>query len=134
MGHIAPASTRKLVVDGLVTGIALDPNLREEHCEACLYVRATWQPVPKLRVSAQAKQFGDEIHTDVWGPAPVSTRCGRRYFITFTDDATHFTLTYLLAAKSDALSVYWQFEAWARTQDHCTAIKVVALSPNACLT
>lgn len=46
-------------------------------------------------------------------------------FITFTDDATHFTLTYLPTAKSNVLSVYQQFEAWARTQNHCTAIKVL---------
>ena len=125
MGHIAVASARRLVQDGLVTGIALDPNSQEEHCEACLYSRATRQPVPKVRISPQAKAFGDEIHTDVWGPSPVSTRRGRRYFITFTDDATRFTLTYLLPAKSDALSAYQQFEAWARTQNHCAAIKVL---------
>ena len=125
MGHIAPASARKLVLDGLVTGIALDPASQEEHCEACIYSRATRQPVPKLRVSAQAKQFGDEIHTDVWGPSPTATRRGRRYFVTFTDDATCFTTTYLLMAKSDAFEAYRMFEAWARTQRHCTAIKVL---------
>jgi hypothetical protein len=73
MGHIAHARGCKLVVEGLVTRIALDPNSWEEHCEACIYARTTRQPVPKLRVSEQAKQFGDEIHTDMWGPAPVAT-------------------------------------------------------------
>ena len=125
MGHIAPATARKLVVDGLVTGIALDPNSLEEHCEACIYARATRQPVPKVRVSEQAKQFGDEIHTDIWGPSKVPTRRGRRYYITFTDDATRFTTTYLLAAKSDAFEAYCQYEAWVRTQSHCAAIKVL---------
>jgi len=65
MGHIAPASARKLVKDGVVTGIALDLNSWEEHCEACIYARATRQPIPKLRVSKQAKWFSNEIHTDV---------------------------------------------------------------------
>jgi hypothetical protein len=73
MGHIAPASAHKLVTDGLVTRIALDPNSREEHCEACIYAHATQQPVPKVRVSKQAKHFGDEIHTDVSGPAEVAS-------------------------------------------------------------
>jgi hypothetical protein len=125
MGHIAPASARKLVEGGLVTGIALDPNSREEHCEACIFARATRQPVPKLQVSKQATQFGDEIHTDVWGPHDVATRAGCRSFITFTDDATCYTITYLLAAKSDALARYKEFEVWARTQNHCHAIKVL---------
>lgn len=66
------ASARKLVTDGLVTGLALDPNSREEHCEACIYSHATRQPVPKVRVSEQAKHFGDEIHSDVWGPYDVA--------------------------------------------------------------
>jgi hypothetical protein len=73
MGHIAPASAHKLVEGGLVTGIALDPNLCKEHCEACIYAHATREPVPKLQVSKQAQEFGDEIHTNMWGPSPVAT-------------------------------------------------------------
>ena len=34
-------------------------------------------------------------------------------------------LTYLLAAKSDTFMAYQQFEAWARTQNHCGTIKVL---------
>jgi transposase InsO family protein len=125
MGHIAPASAHKLIDDGLVTGLTLDPNSRVEHCEACIYARATRQPVPKLRISEQAKNFGNKVHTDVWGPATVSTQGGRRYFVTFTDDATRYSTTFLLAAKSDVLAVYQRYEAWARTQKHCAAIKVL---------
>ena len=58
-------------------------------------------------------------------PARVATQRGRHYFITFTDDATRHTLTFLLAAKSDAFEAYQRFEAWSRTQNHCAAIKVV---------
>lgn len=116
-----------MIQDGLVTGLALDPESKEEHCDGCLYARATRQPVPKVRVSEQVTQFGDEIYTDVWGPAPVSTRRGRRLFITFTftDDATRYTVTYLLPAKGDVLNAYRAFEAWARTQNLCAAIKVL---------
>lgn len=125
MGHIAPASARRLVEEGIVTGLALDPDSKEEHCDACIYARATRQPVPKLRISPQASDFGDEIHSDVWGPSQVSTRRGRRFFITFTDDATRYTVAYLLPAKGDAFNAYRSFEAWARTQNLCNAIKVL---------
>ena len=70
MGNIAPTSVHKLVEDGLVTGIALDPNSQEEHCEVGLFAHTTRQPVLRLRVSVQAKQFGDEIHTNVFGDQP----------------------------------------------------------------
>ncbi|KAI9429466.1 hypothetical protein H4582DRAFT_2089143 [Lactarius indigo] len=73
MGHIVPASADKLIEDWLITRIALNPNSQEEHCNVCLYAHATHQPIPKMRISPQAKNFGDRIHTNVWGPTPVTT-------------------------------------------------------------
>jgi transposase InsO family protein len=125
MEHIAPASARALVEKGLVTGIKLDPNLREGDCDACIFARATRRPVPKVRVGPQAQNFGEEIHSDVWGPSQITSKGGRRYFITFTDDVTRYTVTYLLRNKSEAFGAYKGFEAWAVTQQHCTAIKVL---------
>jgi transposase InsO family protein len=125
LGHIAPSSARKLVQSHAIVGIELDPDSQETDCDAYIFARATRLPVPKVRVSPPAQHFGDEIHTDVWGPNPVATRQGRRYFATFTDDATRYTVTYLLRTKDEALEAYKSFEAWAITQGHCTAIKVL---------
>ena len=106
MGHITPTSAHKLVEEGLVTGIALDPASLKEHCPSCVYVCFLHQSIPKVRVSEQALNFDDEIHTDVWGPATIPTHRGRWFFITFTDDATCFTMVYLLSNKGDALNCY----------------------------
>jgi transposase InsO family protein len=46
-------------------------------------------------------------------------------FFTFTDDATRFTIVYLLRTKDEVLETYKSFEAWALTQQHCKAIKVL---------
>ncbi len=35
--------------------------------------------------------FGAEVHTDLWGPSPVASMGGRKYYITFTDDHTHYS-------------------------------------------
>jgi len=35
----------------------------------------------------------------------MATRKGRRYFVTFTDDATRFTTFYLMRTKDEALQV-----------------------------
>ena len=125
MGHIAPSSARALVEKGLVLGIKLDPNSREAPCDGCIFARATRKPVPKARVGPQAQQFGEEVHTDVWGPCSVPSRRGCRYFVTFTDDATRYTVTYLLHTKAEAFDAYKRFEAWALAQQHCRAIKVL---------
>ena len=125
LGHIAVASARKLVESGAVTGIELDPNSQEHDCDACLYARATRLPIPKPQISKPADHFGDEIHTDVWGPVAIATHQGQKYFVTFTDDATRFTIIYLLRTKDEVLEAYKSFEAWALTQQHCKAIKVL---------
>ena len=122
LGHIAVASARKLAESGAVTGIDLNPSSEGHDCDACIFARATRLPVPKTRIGPPAQTVGDEIHTDIWGPASTATRKGRRYFVTFTDDATRFTTFYL---KDEALAAYKSFEAWSLTQGHCSAIKAL---------
>ena len=36
------------------------------------------------------------VHTDVWGPAQVSSFGGSHYYVTFIDDATRKILFYFL--------------------------------------
>ena len=125
MGHIAVESARKLVTSGAVVGVELDTNSPEMDCDACIFTCATRLPIPKVRISPPAQDFGDEVHTDVWGPATIATHQNRRYFVTFTDNATRYTTTFLLHTKDEALEAYKMFEAWAVTQHHCQAIKVL---------
>jgi len=125
MGHITIASAHKLVKSGAVTGVKLDPNLQESNCNTCIFVCATHLPVPKVCISPPAQSFGDHIHTDIWGPTSISTCQGHWYFVTFMDNAMCFTISYLLHTKDQALEAYKSFEAWAITQGHCKAIKVL---------
>jgi hypothetical protein len=125
LGHIAVASTRKLVSNGAIVGVSLDPNSEEMTCDTCIFARATRLPIASTKITTPAQSFDDEIHTDVWGPARVATRQGRKYFITFTDDATRYTFIFLLRTKDEALEAYKTFESWALTQQHCKGIKVL---------
>jgi hypothetical protein len=54
----------------------------------------------------------------------MSTCQGHCFFITFTDNATCYTITFL-AHKGDALNMYCSFEVWVSIQNLCTAIKVL---------
>jgi len=125
LGHISVASTRKLIEIGAVKGIKLNPDVPESDCKACIFARATRIPVPKPRISVPALSFGDEIHTDVWGPARIATAKKKRYFVTFMDDATRFTVIYLIPTKDKAFKYYKFFEAWAIAQKHCIGIKTL---------
>ena len=118
MGHISVEVARKLVEKGFVTGVRLEPTPSGEpfFCESCVYAKATRKPVPKVRDGERATKFGEEIHTDLWGPAPIATKGGKKYYITFTDDMSRLTHLYLLRAKSDAFTTYKEYEAWCKTQ------------------
>jgi transposase InsO family protein len=63
-----------------------------------------------------AEAFGDEIHTDLWGPSPTLSLGGRKYYVTFTDDCTHYMKLDILRTKDQAFDAYKQFAAWADTQ------------------
>jgi hypothetical protein len=63
-----------------------------------------------------AKVFGGEVHSDLWGPAPVESKGGKHYYIMFTDDRTCLMNLYLLRKKSDAFESYRNYEAWCATQ------------------
>jgi len=116
MGHISAGVAHRLVENGLVTGVHLEPSSSGDYfCESCVYAKATRKPVPKAREGERATKFGDEVYSDLWGPAPVETKGGRKYYVTFTDDMSWLTHLYLLRLKSEAFEAYKQYEAWCMT-------------------
>lgn len=50
------------------------------------------------------------IHSDVWGPAPVSVG-GYKYYISFIDDFTKFTWLYLIKDRTEAQHIFCLFQA-----------------------
>ncbi|TFY50793.1 hypothetical protein EVG20_g11324 [Dentipellis fragilis] len=116
MGHIAPSAAKRLIENGFITGLRLDTSSEEPtFCESCIYAKAVRKSIPKERTSEHRTEFGDEVHTDVWGPAPKATLGARRYYVTFTDDATRYTHLYLLRTKDQAFEAYCKYEAWCAT-------------------
>ena len=125
MGHIAPSAAQRLAEQGLVSGLKFDLSKDEPtFCESCVYAKATRKPIAKARQGERATEFAQEVHSDLWGPAPVPTIGGRRYYISFTDDKTRLTYLHLLRQKSEAFGAYKDFESWCHTQ-HDARIKVL---------
>jgi hypothetical protein len=79
MGHIAPEAARRLVKAGLVEGIELDESEEPKSCDSCAYAKTTRKAVGKERERPRAKAMGDEIHSDLWGPAQVRTPQHKEY-------------------------------------------------------
>ena len=56
------------------------------------------------------------IHSDVWGPSPITTSSGIRWFVTFINDCTRMTWLYLLKHKDYVFSVFQSFHTMIQTQ------------------
>ena len=56
------------------------------------------------------------VHTDLWGPAPIQSISGFKYYIHFVDDISRYTWIYPLKLKSDALSAFIQFKNLVENQ------------------
>jgi hypothetical protein len=113
MGHISPEVAWKLIDKGFVTGVKLEtmPTGDPFFCESCVYVKATHKPVAKAQEGEHATEFGGKIHSDLWGPAPIATKAGKCYYITFMDDKTHLAYMNLLHKKDKAFDSYKEYEA-----------------------
>uniref|UniRef100_H3H9V7 Integrase catalytic domain-containing protein n=1 Tax=Phytophthora ramorum TaxID=164328 RepID=H3H9V7_PHYRM len=64
----------------------------------------------------RAKQVLEVVHSDVCGPMQTPTFGGKRYFVTFIDDKSHFCVVYLLRNKSEVAAKFAEFVAFAETQ------------------
>ena len=67
------------------------------------------------------------VHTDVWGPAHVSSLGGSHYYVTFIDDATRKTQIYYIRNKSD---VFDTFKKWKALVENETGKKLKCLKSN----
>jgi len=72
MGHIASRACKYMLEAGLVTGLDVDTSEDVDFCEACAQAKLTKVAILKQRTNRRAaKNYGDRIHSDVWGPAQV---------------------------------------------------------------
>ena len=58
----------------------------------------------------------DLIHSDVWGPSPVSSIGGSRYFVVFVDDYSCYSWIFHMKHRSELLQVYSNFAKMVETQ------------------
>jgi Reverse transcriptase (RNA-dependent DNA polymerase)/gag-polypeptide of LTR copia-type/GAG-pre-integrase domain len=116
LGHISQDRAKLLIEKGLVEGVALEEGSEPIVCESCEWAKTSRKPVTKVREGERCGAVGDEIHTDLWGPAPVESIGKKKYYISFTDDHSRHTSVFFLRSKDEAFEWYKIFEAWLSTQ------------------
>ena len=64
----------------------------------------------------------DLIYSDVWGPSPVPTKGGSRYYVSFINDRALYCWIYLIKHCFEFFEIYKAFHALVKTQ-HSVIIK-----------
>ncbi|RVW51507.1 Retrovirus-related Pol polyprotein from transposon RE2 [Vitis vinifera] len=72
----------------------------------------------------EASHCFDLIHSDVWGPSPISSYEKFKYYVTFIDDHSRFTWVYFLRSKSEVFRTFTEFLAYVDNQ-FSTSIKTL---------
>jgi len=111
LSHVG-ATIHNMLAKGMVTSVKLHlDHATTGQSEACEYGKATCKPIRKDHEPKRCEKFGDEVHTDIWGPSPMQTPAKKTYYVMFTDDHTRYTHLHLMVAKSDTFDAYCQYEA-----------------------
>ncbi|CAL2278311.1 unnamed protein product [Prunus armeniaca] len=83
-------------------------------CDTCILAKSHRVPHP-LSTNKCTTPF-TLIHSDVWGPLPITAPSGVRWFVTFVDDYTRMTWLYLLKNKNEMFSRFQSFHKQMKTQ------------------
>ena len=86
LGHVSFDTIRSLINTNAITGLHIIDEGKPFFCSSCEYAKATRKIIHSERTAPQAPAFGDEIHSDVWGPSPLKSIGRCKYYISFTDD------------------------------------------------
>ncbi|KAK2363323.1 secreted RxLR effector protein [Trifolium repens] len=107
----------KWVVTEMVKGLPVIQET-EETCEECIVGKQRRDSIPKI-ANWRANEKLQLVHSDICRPINPTSNGGSRYFITFTDDFSRKTWTYVLTEKSNALAIFKKFKAIAEKETSC---------------
>ncbi|KAL2243395.1 UNVERIFIED_CONTAM: Retrovirus-related Pol polyprotein from transposon TNT 1-94 [Sesamum indicum] len=120
LGHMSEKGMNVLKSKGRLPELK---SVEVGHCEHCMFGK-------QKRVSflttgrTPRKEKLELVHTDLWGPAPVSSLGGSTYYMTFVDDSTKKVWVYFLKSKSDAFDT---FRRWRALVENETGLQVKCL-------
>ncbi|KAJ4720471.1 Retrovirus-related Pol polyprotein from transposon TNT 1-94 [Melia azedarach] len=95
------------------TSLKLNENSKFSFCNACQFGK-----LHRLTFKGSETKTTEPlqvIHADLWGPAPILSNQGFRYYIAFVDDKTRFTWIYPLTSKAEALNAFKVFKKQVET-------------------
>jgi len=99
-------------------------QLTKDKCVGCVMGKGHRTTIPKLSTS-KSNRLLELVHSDVNGPLEIPSLGGSRYFVTFVDDFSRWTVMYTMKAKSETLDCFKKYHLHAERH---TGQKVATLN------
>lgn len=96
-GHAGITGIKRLETKSLVDGLKITDTTLHGMCEDCIYGKHTRRPFDEI-VTHETEVL-ERVHIDLWGPARVTSRGGKRYMMGITDGHSKYPTAYFLENK-----------------------------------
>ncbi|GAB2299629.1 hypothetical protein Dimus_038571 [Dionaea muscipula] len=106
----------------LSSKLQLSSSLNKHVCPSCKLGKSSKLPFDR-RLSYSSQVF-HTLHSDVWGPSPVISIDGYRYYLSIVDECSLFTWLFPLRYKSEVPGIFIAFLNFIRRQ-HNAIVKIV---------
>lgn len=110
LGHANVQSIEGLFRNNSVIGLERKVRKHTSNCEGCLegkMTRSTLRTRPE-----KASAVGEVIHSDLCGPMSFKSLGGSRYYVSFIDEHSGYTVIKPIAKKSDVSLQFRKFLVW----------------------
>ena len=87
---------------------------KQQFCDTCAISKAHQLPfTDSATVYTSPLEL---VFIDIWGPSPVPSSSGARYYIAFLDAYTRYVWLYLIQNKSQAITIFKSFKLYSEKQ------------------
>lgn len=125
LAHVDPSAIKYMSKNDIVTGIDLtNSGFTFNTCDGCIMGKGHRTPIPRRSKSSTTRLL-ELIHSDVNSPMEVASIGGSRYFVSFVDDYSKWTVVYSMKAKSQTFEIFKKFHTYAEKH---TGAKVKSIS------
>lgn len=107
LGHMSKEKFIQLQKKSMVYDVSLlqKINLNNDFCEACKIGKQARLSSKNIKNKSHISRPLQIVHSDICGPIRPPTIDGKKYFMIFVDEFTHYCVTYLATFKSDLKTV-----------------------------
>ncbi|KAJ1692595.1 hypothetical protein LUZ63_009293 [Rhynchospora breviuscula] len=104
LGHTSSSTTLQILQQ-----FSLPCSLHKMNsCSECFMAKS--HKLPFVSSSSTSIAPLDLVHSDLWGPSPVVSKDGYRYYVVFVDDFTRYSWLYFLHTKDELSQVFSLFK------------------------